>query len=78
LIELFKKEGFYSHFEAAMNNAGTIVASSDGVSRPIPCEIRNGWRRWLNTDLPDSEAEEAFDRLTRMVTRPRCQTSCAT
>jgi hypothetical protein len=77
LIKLFKKEGFYSHFEAAMKNVDTIVASSDGISAR---SLRNPERlaALADTDLPDSDAEEAFDRLTRMVTRLRCQTSCAT
>jgi hypothetical protein len=60
LIKLFKKGGFYSYFAAVMKDTGTIVPSSDGASAR---SLRNPQRQaaLADTDLPDSDAEEAFD-----------------
>lgn len=51
-----------------MKRLGTIVASTDGA---LDRSLQNPARlaALADTDLPDSAAEESFDRLTRMVTR---------
>jgi hypothetical protein len=51
LVKLFKKEGFYSRFEAVMKDTGTIVADPTDRSRN-PERLA----ALADTDLPDSNA----------------------